>query len=261
MPYKPMPTPVPEFQHYQNSFTAHIRDPKEQARPHGIEARRMKVYNELVYNSIEGALANCFPVLKKVLGKRRWVQLMRAFLAKHRCHSPFFYQIPDELIQFLQAEWTVSQDYPVFMLELAHYEWVELSLSISTKTPDWTQIDASGDLLKQQPVLNPVLANLYYRWPVHLIAPRRKVAPKDTFLLVFRNKDDQIQFIEINAFTARLLNLLETTNYTGQTALEMIAQESRHSVPEVVIEGGLAVMQDLHLRGGLLGVMREEHSL
>ncbi len=177
-----MPTPVPEFQRYQNSFTAHIRDPKEQARPHGIEARRMKVYNELVYNSIEGALANCFPVLKKVLGKRRWVQLMRAFLAKHR-------------------------------------------------------------------------------WPVHLIAPRRRVVPQDTFLLVFRNKDDQIQFIEINAFTARLLNLLETTNYTGQTALEMIAQESRHSVPEVVIEGGLAVMQDLHLRGGLLGVMREEHSL
>lgn len=252
-----MPTPFPDFQRYQHSFTAHIRDPQGQARPHGVKARRMKVYNELVYNSIEGVLASCFPVLKKVLGKSRWVRLVRTFLAQHRCHSPFFYQIPDELMQFLQTEWSSNKDYPAFMLELAHYEWIELSLTISAHTPDWTRIDASGDFLKQRPVLNPVLANLYYRWPVHLIAPRHRVAPKDTFLLVFRDKDDLIQFVEINAFTARLLNLLETTDCTGQTALEMIAQESRHPVPEVVIKGGLAVMEDLRSRGGLLGVINE----
>lgn len=252
-----MPTPLPEFQCFQYRFTAHIRDPKVNARPYGIEARRMKVYNELVYNGIESSLLICFPVLRKVLEERRWARLVRAFIAKHRCHSPFFRQIPDEFIQFLQTAWTSTADYPKYTLELAHYEWIELVLSISTHTPAWDRIDPAGDLLKQHPVLNPVLANLHYSWPVHHINPRIQLAPTETYLLVFRDIDDQIQFIEINAFTARLLNLLETTDFTGQTVLEIIAQESCHPAPEVVIEGGLAVMQDLCVRGALLGVLCE----
>lgn len=249
-----MSTPLPEFQRFQYCFTAHIRDPKKNARPDGVEARRMKVYRELVYNGIEHSLLSCFPVLRKVLGKRRWARLVRAFIANHRCHSPFFRQIPDEFIQFLQTAWTSTEIYPKFILELAHYEWIELVLAISTHTPDLNRVDPAGDLLKQHPVLNPVLASLHYSWPVHLISPRARLAAKETYLLVFRDIDEQIQFIEINAFTARLLNLLETTDFTGQTALEIIAQESRHPTPEVVVQGGLAVMQDLRIRGVLLGV-------
>jgi len=37
-----------------------------------------------------------------------------------------------------------------------------------------------------------VLANLRYDWPVHHIAPRRKVRPAETWLLVFRDKDDRV---------------------------------------------------------------------
>jgi hypothetical protein len=252
-----MSTPLPEFQRFQYRFTAHIRDPKVNARPSGVEARRMKVYSELVYNGIEHSLLTCFPVLRKVLGERRWARLVRAFIAKHRCHSPFFRQIPDEFIQFLQTAWTSTADYPKFMLELAHYEWIELVLSISTHTPDWDKIDPAGDLLKHHPVLNPVLANLHYSWPVHHIAPHIRIAPKEVYLLVFRDINDQTQFIEINAFTARLLNLLKTTDFTGQAALEMIAQESCHPAPKIVVQGGLAVMQDLCIRGALLGSLRE----
>jgi uncharacterized protein len=79
------------------------------------------------------------------------------------------------------------------------------------------------------------------------------VIPKDSYLLVYRDNADQIRFSEINAFTARLLNLLVTTDFTGQTALEIIAQESRYLSPEVVVRGELAVMQDLHMRGALVG--------
>lgn len=250
-------TLLPEFQRFQYRFTAHIRDPKVNARPSGVEARRMKIYNELVYNGIENSLLLCFPVLRNVLGKRRWARLVRTFIANHRCHSPFFRQIPDEFLQFLQTAWTSTADYPKFILELAHYEWIELALSISTHTPDWDKIDPAGNLLKQHPILNPVLANLHYSWPVHHISPRTGLAPKETYLLVFRDIDDQIQFIEINAFTARLLNLLETTSLTGQTALEIIAQESGHPSPEVVVQGGLTVMQDLRRRSALLGVLCE----
>ena len=243
-----------EFQRFQYAFTAHIRDPKVNPRPRGIEARRMQVYSGLVYNNVESFLLTCFPVLRKVLGIRRWTRLVRAFLATHRSHSPFFRQIPDEFIRFLQTEWTASAHYPAYVLELAHYEWIELVLSISTRVPDWDRIDPEGDLLEQRPILNPVLASLHYHWPVQRISPRARIAPAETYLLVFRDADDQVQFMEINAFTARLLNLLETAELTGRGALETVATESRHPVPEAVIQGGLAVMRDLRARGALLGV-------
>jgi len=245
-----------EFQRFQYAFTAHIRDPKAHPRPRGTEARRMQVYSGLVYNNIESFLLACFPVLRKVLGMRRWTRLVRAFLATHRSRSPFFRQIPDEFICFLQAEWTASAHYPAYVLELAHYEWIELVLSISTRVPDWDRIDPGGDLLEQRPMLNPVLASLHYHWPVQRIGSRVRIAPAETYLLVFRDAGDRVQFMEINAFTARLLNLLETAQLTGRRALEIVATESRHPVPEAVIQGGLVVMRDLHARGALLGVSR-----
>ena len=251
---KPSPA-LPEFQRFQFAFTAHIRDPEAHPRPAGVDARGMKIYNALLFNNIEGFLLACFPVLRNVLGARKWAKLVRVFFSTHRSHTPYFRQIPDEFIQFLQNEWTPSEDYPPFMLALAHYEWIELVLSVSNRSPD-RAVDASGDLMEGVPLLNPVLANLRYDWPVHRIAPRRKVKPAETFLLVFRDANDQIQFSAINAFTARLLTLLEPGTHSGRTALETIAIESRHPDPALIQQAGTVLLKDLRARSAILGAVQ-----
>ncbi len=248
---------LPEFQRFQYAFTAHIRNPKIHPRPPGIEARRMAIYNELLYNNTEGFLLSCYPVLRRILGKQKWARLVRAFFSTHRSHTPYFRQIPDEFIQFLQAEWQRTDDYPEYVLELAHYEWIELVLSVSNRLPDWERIDVEGDLLDQSPVLNPVLANLFYHWPVQRIRPRARILLANTHLLVFRDAEDRIQFVELNAFTARLLSLLDSGTLTGRAALQTVAAESRHPAPETVIQGGLATLQNLCLRGAILGVTKQ----
>ncbi len=247
------PAALPEFQQFQRAFTAHIRDPKAPPRPAGVEARRMKIYNELLVNNVEGFLLACFPVLRQVLGSRKWAKLVRAFFATHRSRTPYFRQIPDEFIQFLQNEWAPPEAYPPFTLALAHYEWIELVLSVSNRRLEHA-VDEAGDLLDGVPLLNPVLANLRYDWPVQRIAPRRKVLPADTFLLVFRDSEDKVQFSEINAFTARLLTLLETGTLSGRAALQQIADESRHPDPALVIQAGGALLDDLRARGAIPGV-------
>lgn len=246
------PSALPEFQRYQHAFTAHIRDPKTHPRPPGVAARRMKIYNELLYNNIEGFLLACFPVLRQVLGTRKWARLVRAFFSTHRSHTPYFRQIPDEFVQFLQNEWTPPDGYPPFILALAHYEWIELVLSVSNRSADCA-VDATADLLDGVPLLNPVLANLRYDWPVHRVAPRRKMQPAETFLLVFRDAADQIQFSAINAFTARLLTLLESGSLSGRAALQQIATESRHPDPDLILRAGGELLQDLRTRGAILG--------
>lgn len=244
---------LPEFQRFQYAFTAHIRDPKNHPRPPGIEARRMQIYNELLYKNTEGFLLSCFPVLRGVLGKQKWANLVRAFFSDHRSRTPYFRQIPDEFIQYLQSEWRRPDNYPEYVLELAHYEWIELVLSVSTREIDPTHINYAGDLLDCRPILNPVLANLFYRWPVQHIRPRVKMTPIDTYLVVFRDESHQIQFMESNVFTARLLSLLVAGTLTGHAALEKVAIESQHLVPEIVIQGGLVTMQNLLVRGAILG--------
>jgi len=246
------PSVLPEFQRYQLAFTAHIRDPKATPRPAGVEARRMKIYNELLYNNVEGFLLACFPVLRQVLGTRKWARLVRAFFSAHRSRTPYFRQIPDEFIQFLQNEWAAPEGYPPWTLALAHYEWVELVLSVSNRAVD-RDIDDAGDLLDGLPVLNPVLANLHYDWPVHRIGPRHTVRPADTCLLVYRDVTDQVQFSEINAFTARLLTLLEPGSLSGRAALEKITAESRHPDPALILRAGGTLLADLRMLGVILG--------
>jgi hypothetical protein len=249
------PAALPEFQRYQIAFTAHIRDPGTHPRPPGVEARRMKIYTELLYNNIESFLLACFPVMRQVLGSRKWAKLVRAFYSTHRSHTPYFRQIPDEFVQFLQNEWTPPEGYPPYLLALAHYEWIELVLSVSNRDVDGAFV-AGGDLLEGVPVLNPVLANLRYDWPVHRIAPRRKIHPAETHLLVFRDPADQVQFSEINAFTARLLALLEPGTRSGRAALETITAESRHPYPGLILQAGGALLADLRDRGAILGALR-----
>jgi len=246
------PAALPEFQQFQRAFTAHIRDPGVHPRPAGVEARRMKIYNELLVNNVEGFLLACFPVLRQVLGTRKWSRLVRDFFSTHHSRTPYFRQIPDEFIQFLQDEWTPPEGYPPYLLALAHYEWIELVLSVSNRTVE-RAFDVEGDLMRGVPLLNPVLANLHYDWPVQRIAPRRKVQPAETFLLVFRDAEDAVQFSEINAFTARLLALLEPATLSGRAALETIATESRHPDHTLIMQAGAALLEDLRTRGAILG--------
>jgi hypothetical protein len=193
-------------------------------------------------------------VLWKTLGARKWAKLVRAFFATHRSRTPYFRQIPDEFMQFLQNEWASPEDTPPYLLALAHYEWIELVLSVSNRSAD-RLFDSAGDLMAGVPLLNPVLANLHYDWPVHRIAPRRKMQAAETWLLVFRDDEDTVQFSEINAFTARLLTLLETGTLSGRAALEQIAAESRHPDPALILQAGGALLDDLRARGAILGVV------
>ena len=244
-----------EFQRYQFAFAAHIRDPRAHRRPAGVEARRMKIYRDLLYTNLENALQRCFPVLRATLGARSWRRIVRAFFRLHRCRTPYFRHIPDEFMAFLQGGEAPLADAPPWLFALAHYEWIELALSISNAACT-EAFDASGNLLEGVPLLNPVLANLHYEWPVHRIAPRRKIAPEATHLLVFRDAEDIVRFSQINAFTARLLTLLADGDLTGRAALARIASESRHPDPAVILQAGTALLDDLGQRGAILGARR-----
>ena len=253
----PRPPELPAFQQYQLQFTRHIRDPRRNPRPAGAEARRMKIYNELLYNNLESFLLACFPVTRKILGPRKWGKLVREFFAAHRCRTPLFRQIPEEFVQYLQQERGTRKQDPPYLVHLAHYEWVELALDVSNKESGRLKINPGGDLLKGKPALNPVLLLLHYPYAVHRIGPEyhpRKKQPTD--LLVFRNLENRVRFIVLNPVSARLVQLLQNGRITGKAAIEQIIKELRHSEPDVVMAGGLQILKNLHREQAILGTWK-----
>ena len=250
---------LPAFQRYQYAFAAHIRDPRANPRPPGVPMRRMKVYNELLYNNLEGFLLACFPVCRSILGARRWRTLVRAFFAGHRCRTPFFRQIPEEFVHWLQQARTDHPDDPPFLRHLAHYEWVELALDVSSAEASLEGVDPAGDVLSGRPVLNPVSMLLSYPYPVHRLGRRYQPHERDampTNVLAFRNLDDRVRFIVLNDVAARLLTLLQQGSLSGREVLEQIASELRHPAPDVVIDGGREILENLRTEQAILGTRR-----
>lgn len=246
-----------DFHAYQEAFAAHIRDPRGHPRPAGVPARRMRVYNELLFHNLEGFLRGCFPVCREMLGVRRWTRLARAFFRDHRCHTPYFRQIPEEFLRFLAANPALTAAYPGWLAELAHYEWVELALETSNRDAGLPAYDPGGDLLAGLPLLNPVIRLLRYRWPVQRLGPGfwPKVPPESpTYILACRRADMAIRFLEINAMTARLVALLqEGTPASGRGAVAALAEECGLSGPEALLGHAGELLADLRRQGVILG--------
>lgn len=248
---------LPRFQESQYAFAAHIRDPQTHPAPSNIEDRRMAIYRDLFFNNVSGLLASTFPVVKKILTEQQWNDIVRDFFARHKSHTPYFLEIPKELIAYLQDERETAAGDPPFLFELAHYEWAELALTIDTTEICLEDIKRQGDLLSGRPVISPLAWSLAYSFPVQHISPDflpQEAAEEPTFLVVYRDLADQVGFIEINAVTARLLELLELEEpKTGRELLTQIAGELNHPKPDVVIEGGRETLEHLRRHDIILG--------
>ena len=247
----------PDFTEQQYRFAAHIRDPEHQAAPEGIEDRRMQIYRELFYNNVEGFLSSTFPVLRKIYSDAGWDTLTRDYFAHHHAQTPLFLEIPREFLNWLENEREPQADDLPFLYELAHYEWVELALSISEETLEQPGIDPAGDLLNGIPVASPLAWQLAYRFPVHKIGPDflpDTPGENPTFLVVYRDTADDVGFLEINPVTKRLLELVaEDSGATGVELLHRIAQEMAHPEPDVVVAGGTDILKNLRDKHILLG--------
>jgi len=251
---------LPRFQQAQYQFAANLRDPDSNPAPADIEDRRMQIYRDLFYNNIEDFLANAFPVLRKISADDIWHARVRDFYARHQSHDPIFHRVAAEFLSFLENERGEHVDDPPFLRELCHYEWVELALSVSELELTPGLANPNGDLLSGRPLVSPLAWTLSYEWPVHRIGPDAIPEAPDaqpTYLIVNRNRQDEVKFMEVNAVTARLMQLLEEDMAsTGGELLMRIATELAHPQPQAVVDAGTDILRDLRERDILLGTRR-----
>lgn len=285
---------VLDFQRAQYQFAAHLRNPAANTAPAGLEERRLKIYRDLFYNNVEDFLCNAFPVLRRISPDTLWHERVRDFYARHQSLDPQFFKIAEEFLHYLEHERGESADDPPFLRELCHYEWAELALSVSEQelTPELggadtasctskrvreaphrpapapaslrsgtvSLADPNGDLLSGRPLVSPLAWPLAYAWPVHKISPDFQPLEKPaetTYLIVNRNRQDEVKFLEVNAVTARLMELLQKDKRTsGRGLLRKIAHELQHPQPDAVVQAGAEILASLRARDIILGTRR-----
>ncbi len=247
----------------QYAFAAHIRHPERNPKPNDVSDRRMGIYRDLFYNNIESFISNAFPVLRGILSDSHWHAMVRDFMDRHHCKTPYFPEISEEFLEYVQLERGTVEGDPAFMVELAHYEWAELALDIAMESVPLSapfSCAETDQCLKQRLALSPLAWNLTYQWPVHKVSPTYQPSePPEapTYLLVYRNRSDQVRFMEMNPVTARLVSLikegmgepLEGDQDAGcvlECVLNQIAEDLQGTVErEMVYRGGIETVKHL----------------
>ena len=130
-------------------------------------------------------------------------------------------------------------------------------MSISEESNDDQVVDSAGDLLDGIPVKSALAWSFSYRFPVHRISESFKPdveGEQPTIIVLYRNRDDDLGFMELNPVTARLLELIgDNDNLSGRALLEALAREMDYPDPAALIEHGVTAMQEMHTAEILIG--------
>lgn len=247
-----------DFRTVQREFAAHLRDPNTHPAPPGIEDRRLAIYRDLFFRNIDNFLRGFFPVLRSLYGEDDWLAMSRAFFAQHRAETPYFLQIADEFLAWLDNGHEPRDIDPPYLKQLAHYEWLELALDVAEEEFPDAGFDANGDLLAGSPMPSPLAVLARYDWPVQRVSAANREPPaEDTWLMVYRDRSEQVRFMELNPVAARLFSLLllpESARRSGRELALQVVAELNHPKPESVVAGAGELLANWRERDVVLGV-------
>ncbi len=241
------------FLDLQRHLAQHLRNPQHCTAPPHLDERGLHVYRYAVYANTARFLEDNFPRVKTALDSDVWEAMVRDYLANHKATTSMFVQLPLEFLTYLEDERECESD-PAYLYELAHFDWLETLIASDERRIEHAHIASNGDPFDGIPILNPVHQMVCYHFPVHKIdAQYRPQAPPDTpsWLLGFRDRDLAFKFLDFDAATARLFELVrDHPQNTGRESLALLAAELGVEISSQLIHSAgnfLTQMQEVGL--------------
>ena len=119
---------------------------------------------------------------------------------------------------------------------------------------------STGDLLAGVPIKSRLAEAYAYHYPVHRITEDFTPAEpgaQPTYLVVYRQANDDLGFMELNPVTARLLEMIQNNaEASGRELLARLAEEISYPDPDALIAHGAVALQEMKDAEILLGVAR-----
>lgn len=237
----------------QRAFAAYLRDARLPAPPEGFDPQAAALYRRLFRRNLDALLARNFPLVHKLLSAPAWVQVVEDFGRGHAARTPIFPRIGGEFVAFLQTRAPEAE--APWLAELARHEWAEQELRIDDSP--WPAHDPEGDVFAAVPVCSPWLRLHRYRWPVHQLGAAVTPATPPllpTWLLARRDRQGQVRFAVLSAWTARWVELLVAPGpQTGEQRLQQLANEAGAAADPAFLAQARAQVAELQAQGSVLG--------
>jgi len=203
-----MQFPNSSFQ-YQNDL-AHFCRTGEYIPIPGIIEKNVDRYRNLIYNIVDDSLQSAYPLTSNLLEEKEWDDLVHEFFSSHRCQSPLLWQMPKELLEFMQeTDNHLLVKYPV-LSDLLMMEWYEVEIFMM-EDKEIPKHKIKGKLSTDALIINPELAILSLAYPVHLKnAAKITVEDKDQYFVCLHREPEsgKVIFTDIKYPHVELIELL-----------------------------------------------------
>ncbi len=233
------------FQENQLAFTEYLRRPEGHEKAEEQIPRQQQIYRDLIYKNINQCIADIFPITKNIILEPDWEIMIREFISVHRLQTPYFLEICQEFLAYLMhTRKSLPTDYP-FILELAHFEWVQLTVDIADiHFPEYQH--NLGPIESSLWKVSPLVVGLTYSYPVHIIdecyLPREPSA-QSTYLLVYRNKNDDLKILETDSISLRIIQLLQVHENINHTKIfQLLSAELGNHQKEIILATILTIL-------------------
>lgn len=157
-------------------------------------------YRRLVFNTVLDSLSAAYPLTENLLNEE-WEALVHRFFSTHKVQSPQIWNMPKEIIDYINChEKELLNRYP-FLPNLLVFEWLEIEVFMM---PDVVFPKAIAGKL----CCNPEIQLVEFQFPVHL-KKAAQITPNDEgtyYVAIYRNPDTKaVSFTNLSLLTYTLL--------------------------------------------------------
>ncbi|MES2798967.1 MAG: putative DNA-binding domain-containing protein [Bacteroidota bacterium] len=199
----------------QESLVEYCRSNFEGEIP-GIRKDRLPNYRRLIHTIYWEALSDAYPIAKSLLPSDQWDELVDDFISNHRNPEPQLYKMPKGLIEFVEHKEYARIFQVPYLVDLLSFEWFEIEVH-SMKDQATVLFNPDGNFMDNQIVFNPYQRIVQLEYPIHQLKTNDISLLKGTYFYnVYRQENGTVQYMEMNAFTANLLQqlIIHCTSYS-----------------------------------------------
>jgi hypothetical protein len=231
---------------------------------HGVSARdadaivargaaKLGIYRRLLRGNLFEAVEIAIPRVVARLGDV-FREYFDRYLAAHGPRSRYLRHVTTELLDFCEPLWPSDPRVPSYMMDLARHENVQIEVASMLARP----LEAEpGELDLERPLrFIEAVRLMRYDHAVHRLSDsledRTQPAAEPTALLVYRNPEHEVRYLELTPLAAAILERLLIGEALG-AAITRSCAELGTTPDAAVLEGCSRLLADLAERGALLG--------
>jgi uncharacterized protein len=218
--------------------------------------RRLAVYRDLVRNGIGSIVVKMLPRTRARLDAARpgrFAADLAAFLEEAPPRTHYLRDVPAELLAWVEPRWKADEGVPPYLPDLARHELAHFAVGAAESA---RATEEPADVAIDHPLAFVDSARIVrYAWAVHELpadgADLSSPAARDVRLLVFRDEEHAVRWLDLTPLAAAILERLLGGEPLGAAVTGACAAAG--VAPPDVLPGVARLLADLGSRGVVLG--------